>query len=65
MNKGIYIVAIIPLIMIVLYFLLSPYQNCKRDYVDNWLYAEKAKGNYVSDLDLRKRQEFCVVNSSW
>ena len=65
MNKGIYIVAIIPLVMIGLYFLFSPYQNCKRDYVDNWLDAEKAKGKYVSDLDLRKRQQFCVANSSW
>ena len=29
--------------MIGLYFLFSPYQNCKRDYVDNWLDAEKAR----------------------
>ena len=65
MNKRIYIVAIIPLILIGLYFLVSPYQNCKRDYVDNWIEAEKTKGRYVSNLDLRKRKEFCLVNSSW
>jgi hypothetical protein len=65
MNKNILTVAIISLALIGLYFLFSPYQNCKRDYVDEWLNSEEAKGKYVSNLDVKDRLEFCVINSSW
>ena len=65
MNKRIYIVAIIPLILIGLYFLISPYQNCKRDYVNDWIEKEEARDKYISNLDREKREQFCIANSAW
>jgi len=65
MNKNILAIAVISFVFVGLYFLFSPYQNCKRDYVNAFLDAEESKGKYVSNLDIRKRMEFCLNNSSW
>ena len=65
MKKIILTVSLPSLAIISLYFIFSPYQNCKRDYVGKWLEREEARGKYVSDLDIRKRQEFCISSTSW
>ena len=65
MKKYILTGTIITAAIISFYFIFSPYQNCKRDYVNEWIDKEEARGKYVSNLDLKKRNEFCVTNSSW
>jgi hypothetical protein len=65
MKKYILTATIISAAMIAFYFIVSPYQNCKRDYVNEWKDREQTSGRYVSNLDIRKRREFCVTNSSW
>tara|TARA_B100000809_G_scaffold233587_1_gene250401 strand:+ start:77 stop:274 length:198 start_codon:yes stop_codon:yes gene_type:complete len=65
MSKHIAIIVIISLILIAFYFIFSPYQNCKRDYVNEWLERENIKEKYISNLDREKREQFCITNSSW
>tara|TARA_B110000263_G_C15100799_1_gene415223 strand:- start:49 stop:246 length:198 start_codon:yes stop_codon:yes gene_type:complete len=65
MIKSVVITVLISVALISLYFIFSPYQNCKRDYVNEWLDTEEERGKYVSNLDIKKRMELCVTDSSW
>mgnify|MGYP000965735719 CR=1 len=65
MKKYILTATIITAAIISFYFIFSPYQNCKRDYVNEWIDREETRGKYVSNLDIKERMEFCVTNSSW
>tara|TARA_B100000953_G_C17772211_1_gene342684 strand:- start:131 stop:328 length:198 start_codon:yes stop_codon:yes gene_type:complete len=65
MKKYIFIAIVISAAMIAFYIIFSPYQNCKRDYVNEWMDREETRGKYVSNLDIKERMEFCVTNSSW
>jgi len=65
MKKYIFITTVVSAAIIAFYFIFSPYQNCKRDYVNEWIDREETRGKYVSNLDIKERMEFCVTNSSW
>ena len=65
MIKSVVITVLISVALIAFYFIFSPHQNCKRDYVNEWLDREEERGKYVSNLDIKKRMELCVTDSSW
>jgi hypothetical protein len=65
MIKHVVITVLISVALIAFYFIFSPHQNCKRDYVNQWIDRELERGKYVSNSDIKKRIEFCVINSSW
>lgn len=65
MTRFIIFTGLISIIVIAFYFLVSPYQNCKRDYVNDWIEKEEARDKYISNLDREKREQFCIANSAW